>query len=284
MFTFYKEHYDELADLAVKADMRRYLVEDEGAKHYIDIDQYETALPLDTICVSFDSAVSLFGLEYVHEHGVAPWNLIRLKYALTKAFERMDESSIIRISADLGHYVGDIHVPLHTHSNYNGQQTDQLGIHALWESRLPEKFFEGYDLFNGSASYWESVHDSIWKIIEESHALVQRVFKEELLTKNSLEESARYTHELRNGKSFRNYSARYLRRYNSRLGDMVERRMRSAIRAAASLWFSAWVDAGQPSLEGVHGREFPKDIPLIDSTEGSQESARIEVSRRAKIH
>jgi hypothetical protein len=29
---------------------------------------------------------------------------------------------------------------------------------------------------------------------------------------------------------------------------MVERRMRAAIRMTGSLWFSAWIDAGQPDL------------------------------------
>jgi hypothetical protein len=42
----------------------------------------------------------------------------------------------------LGHYIGDAHVPLHTTSNYNGQKTNQHGIHGLWESRIPEQLFD----------------------------------------------------------------------------------------------------------------------------------------------
>ena len=32
---------------------------------------------------------------------------------------------------------------------------------------------------------------------------------------------------------------------------MVERRLRLSIKAIGSLWYSAWVDAGQPVLEGM---------------------------------
>jgi len=284
MFGFYRSHYSELAELAVKADMRRYIVENEGARHYIDIDQYEEALPLDTVAVHFDSACSIYGEEFLAEHGIAPWNIIRLKCALSKAFELSDRSAILRLSADLGHYIGDIHVPLHTHSNYNGQQTGQHGIHALWESRLPEKYFDRYDLYTRQANYWENVSDSVWRIIESSHELVRQVLNLELHTRNSLDESARFTYEMRNGTSFRNYSSKYLKRYNAGLGDMVERRMRSAIHSVASLWFTAWVDAGQPvlSIEG----EIRKDsaISTIDRLDSAIQRLQKKLSGRTKIH
>lgn len=273
-----------MAELAVKADMRRYIVENEGARHYIDIDQFENALPLDTVAVHFDSACSIYGEDFMAEHGVAPWNIIRLKYALSKAFELLDRSAILRLSADLGHYIGDIHVPLHTHSNYNGQKTGQHGIHALWESRLPEKFYDRYDLYTGRANYWESVGDSVWKIIETSHVLVKQVLDLELRTRNSLDETDRFTYELRNGRSFRNYSSKYLKRYNAGLGDMVERRMRSAIHAVASLWFTAWVDAGQPELSNAF--EAPKDTSTtsLDRLDSAIHRIQMRLSGRTKIH
>ncbi len=60
----------------------------------------------------------------------------------------------MRISAEFGHYIADACVPLHTTSNYNGQLTDQVGIHAFWESRIPELFaVEEFDMIVGTASY-----------------------------------------------------------------------------------------------------------------------------------
>jgi hypothetical protein len=35
---------------------------------------------------------------------------------------------ILFIAADLGHYIADAHMPLHTSDNHDGQLTDQKGI------------------------------------------------------------------------------------------------------------------------------------------------------------
>ena len=37
---------------------------------------------------------------------------------------------------------------------------------------------------------------------------------------------------------------------------MVERRMRQAIFAVASFWYTAWVNAGQPDLSGLASETF----------------------------
>jgi hypothetical protein len=36
--------------------------------------------------------------------------------------------------------------------------------------------------------------------------------------------------------------------YHSMLRGMVERRMRNSIHMVGSIWYTAWVDAGQPDL------------------------------------
>ena len=45
---------------------------------------------------------------------------------------------------------------------------------------------------------------------------------------------------------------------------MVERRLRLSIIAIGNLWYSAWVDAGQPVLEGMQESEIPftEDIKI----------------------
>ena len=41
------------------------------------------------------------------------------------------------------------------------------------------------------------------------------------------------------------------------LSGMVERRMRKSIISIGNLWYSAWVDAGQPILDGMKNSETP---------------------------
>lgn len=104
-----------------------------------------------------------------------------------EAFKSKDNKRIIQLSADLGHYVADAHVPLHTTSNYNGQYTNQIGIHALWETRIPEMYMTDYDLFIGSAQYISDPVNFAWKIVRESNALVDSV----LLIEKALNKSFR---------------------------------------------------------------------------------------------
>ena len=44
------------------------------------------------------------------------------------------------------------------------------------------------------------------------------------------------------------YSPEYAAAFDRSLGNMVERRMRESIALVGSLWYTAWVNAGQPDL------------------------------------
>ena len=82
----------------------------------------------------------------------------------------------MRLSAEIGHYIGDACVPLHTTSNYNGQLTNQVGIHAFWESRIPELFaLEDFDMVVGTATYIEDPQTYFWDLVLDSHKEVARV-------------------------------------------------------------------------------------------------------------
>ena len=81
-----------------------------------------------------------------------------MKYKLQKAFERKNVDLILKYSADIGHYIGDAHVPLHTTENYNGKMTNQVGIHGLWGA-VVELISDNYDYFVGKANYVKDVLD-----------------------------------------------------------------------------------------------------------------------------
>lgn len=168
MFGFYKANIDYIRAFATRADQRRYVIEDEAPKHYIDLDHYETIVPIDTMPNRWESAVAKYGEKTLLEYGIVPWHINSILAWLTKAMKERDYERIIKLSADLGHYIGDAHVPLHTTENYNGQLTNQKGIHGLWESRLPEIFASNYDFFTGKAVYLGNPSEHIWQAISES--------------------------------------------------------------------------------------------------------------------
>src|SRR5215216_4064710 len=88
---------------------------------------------------------------------------------LVNAFKEKDAVRILKLSAEIGHYIADAHVPLHASSNHNGQLTNQKGIHGFWESRIPEMLAgKEWNFFIGRADYLKNPSSFIWKKLLES--------------------------------------------------------------------------------------------------------------------
>lgn len=177
--------------------------------------------------------------------------------------QRKNIDRILSLSADLGHYVGDAHVPLHTTKNYNGQYTNQRGIHGFWESRIPELLSEDYDYFVGKAKYISYPLDLSWNAVEQSFNAKDSVLELEKTLNEIFPSDQKYSIEDRGRTTMKVYSKEYSLKYNDMLNGMVERRMRETIIAIGSLWYTAWINAGQPNLNELIGlkpsEEFEKE-------------------------
>jgi hypothetical protein len=251
LLLFYKSHMDYITVHATDADRRRYLIKEEGPRHYIDLDHYGQ-FPFFSLPRSYREAKECYGEDSLQAHGIVPWQIRWSLSHLTEAFRKKDVKMILKYSADLGHYMSDAHVPLHTSSNHNGQYTNQHGIHGFWESRVPELLAEStFDFFIGPAVYLNDPESFIWKRVLESAYAVDSVLTMERKLSASIRPDGKYAFEERNGKLIRQYSASFTTRYNTLLSGMVERRMRQSIHAVASAWMTAWMDAGQPELSGL---------------------------------
>ncbi|WP_206367066.1 zinc dependent phospholipase C family protein [Sphingobacterium sp. SGG-5] len=246
MAVFYKKHIRTITERATDPDKRCYVDTAEGPRHFIDLDRFEENI--DSIPIHWSKAKEKYTERRLLTQGVVPWQIWRSYQNLVQAFIKRDQNKIIKYSADIGHYIADAHVPLHTTSNYNGQFTDQIGIHAFWETRLPEMFSAQYDLFIGPAVYIADPLQAAWDIVKESHARVDSVLHVEKRLSEELKESDRKTYLTRNGQLIFTYSDSYATAYHHALNGMVERRLRSSIYNVASYWYSAWIDAGQPKL------------------------------------
>ncbi len=177
-----------------------------------------------------------------------PWHIELMLQRLTNAFKDRNTNQILRYSAEIGHYIADGHVPLHTSSNYNGQKTNQRGIHGFWESRIPELFGENFDYWVGKARYISKPNESIWKFVLESAAAVDSVlsFEQELTQKVATDE--KYCYETRAQTILQTYCEGFSKQYADMLDGMIERRMRDATISIGSFWYTAWVNAGQPDM------------------------------------
>lgn len=256
MILLYKQHISFIEEHAVDPDKRRYTVTAEGPRHYIDIDRYGQ-YPYPGLPRSWKDAVARYSADSLQVHGIVPWWLQTMLQRLTNAFREKNQAAILKYSAEIGHYIGDAHVPLHASSNHNGQFTNQKGIHGFWESRIPELVAEQeWDFLVGRATYISNPGEFIWKRVLESAAATDTVLKLEKELSQAVHADQRFAFEERNGTIIRQYSSAYTRLYNQRLNGMVERRMRQSIFATASFWYTAWVNAGQPDLRSLSNKEF----------------------------
>jgi len=266
MMVLYKPNIAFLEEHAVDPDKRRYTVPGEGPRHYIDIDHYGN-YPYDSLPRKWNDAIAKYSEDTLNTYGIVPWWLQIMLYRLTDAFKEKNQARILKYSADIGHYIADAHVPLHTTKNHNGQYTDQKGIHGFWESRIPELLAEKeWDFFIGKAEFIKNPADFIWKRVVESAAAADTVLKFEKELSLSFPPDQRFAFEDRNGQLIRQYSSSYSKAYNDKLKGMVERRMRQSIFAVASFWYTAWVNAGQPDLTKLSNKNFsPEDLKEFEN-------------------
>jgi hypothetical protein len=264
MGIFFYNHLDFMAEESLIPDVRIYAINDkaEANRHYIDL-EYLRKSPAEVITPHWKEAVKRYGDSLLNASGILPWYIDSMMNKLTKAFKDRNKSYILFLSADLGHYLADAHVPLHTTANHNGQLTGQRGIHSFWESYLPEKFGHNYNFYTGDARYIPDVKKEIWRIIEESHTLVDSVLTIHRNLNNQVSSDMMYQKDS-TGKQLVNrynqpvYTVAYGKKYHDMLNGMVERQMRKSIMATANFWFTAWVNAGKPDMTSLDAREVTK--------------------------
>ncbi len=263
MLLFYKPHIHFLSEHSVDPDKRRYAVAAEAPRHYIDLDKYGTT---DSLPQRWDSAVAKLPEDTLNKHGIVPWWVQTMQYRLTEAFKEKDGARILKFSAEIGHYISDAHVPLHASSNHNGQLTGQHGIHGLWESRVPELLAQNeWNFFIGKAAYIANTSEFMWQRVKESAAAADTVLRYDKELSNRFPADKKFAFEVRNGVVVRQYSTAYTKAYDAVLKGMVERRMQQSIQAVASIWLTAWINAGQPDLSSLQNTTFTqKDLETFE--------------------
>lgn len=258
MANFYRTNIEFITEHAVSADKKRYVDSSEAPHHFFDADRYGKQ-PFKTMPQHWIDAAAKYTSDTLNKYGTVPWAITSNYYWLVKAFKAHDTTGILITSANLAHYISDAHTPLHLTQNYDGQLTNQQGIHGLWESRLPELFANGYHYNVGKARYISNPLNEAFKICISSYKKVDTVLRVERMLNKTFPPLQKYTIEHRGNRKVKVYSVAYSRAYHKLLRGMVQRQMRASILSVGSFWFSAWVDAGQPDLNKLIQKPLSKD-------------------------
>ncbi|TDW51501.1 S1/P1 nuclease [Flavobacterium sp. 270] len=252
---FFYNHIDFITQEASVPDIRKYALnyKDENPRHYFDMENFGA---VDSIPQTMEAAKKKYDAKFLNDNGILPWYIEDLMVKLTTAFKNKNRAEILFLAADLGHYIGDAHMPLHTSANHDGQLSDQKGIHSLWESKLPELFAKNYKLNVPEAQYYQDVHKATWDMINDTHSLVKPLLDIDKKLRTSTPEGEVFKKDA-DGKILKTkyntavFTDEYATKLHKDLNGMVESQMRKAISATASFWYTAWVNAGKPDLSSL---------------------------------
>lgn len=255
---FYYRHLPELVKRSTAPDERREADPSEAPRHFIDMDHFGDN-PFGLMPKTWDKAVAKYTADTLRKYGTVPWTVMDVKEQLTEAFRKRDTVAIISLSADLGHYVGDAFVPLHTTENYDGQLTKQEGLHSLWESKLPERFISKYKLDAEPGKYLKDPQSSIWQVVQESYGFLGATFDLEEDVSRKFTPETKYVFSHKYGKTRRAYSDAFADAYHEKVGGQVAYRLKGAPTMVASMWMTAWRDAGSPDLNALLKKKPTKE-------------------------
>jgi hypothetical protein len=209
----------------------------EGPRHFLDMEPYGDP---DHLPRTLEEAQARIGGDY-YRKGVLPWIIQDRWRDLVDAFKEGDPARVALVSAILGHYIGDAHVPLHTTTNHDGQLTGQRGVHSRWESDLVGRNVTAEDLSVQPAQPDADFLDRPWDWLGAAHALVPQLLEDD-------READRSTPVGSRGK--RRTQAYWLI-FWARQGPSVEQQLQLAGQHLGDAILNAWLAAGSPRPPAV---------------------------------
>ena len=253
MQPFFYQNMDYLVTNAPRPDMRRNQDSTEAPKHFIDLEMYgkdaATQMPMD-----WASAEKLYTRDSLLKYGYVPYHIMYMKGKLTDAFRNGHKDSILFYAADLGHYIGDANVPLHTTVNYDGQLTDQKGLHSLWESMIPEIEIGNYNLYTRhKANYLPNPDIAIWQAVRRAASLLPDMLAKEKEVSKGFTDAQKFRVQIRRGRESKSYTSEFAKAYAASLQNTINDQLITSANLIADFWYTSWVDAGKPDLSTLRG-------------------------------
>lgn len=247
--SFFYLNMDYGVRYSVRPDQRRNEDSTEATKHYINFEAFGDSaawkMPL-----YWQQAVATYTKDSLIKHGYVPYYIIMMKERLTNAFRNAKADSVLFYATDMAHYIGDANVPLHATLNYDGQLTGQKGLHALWESMIPEILIDQYNLRSRhKAKYLDHPEETIWNAVRRSFTMVEEVLAKEKEVSKSFTDSTKYRVQIRNGREVRSYTSEFAKAYSAALGTSINDQLIRTADMIADFWYTAWVDAGKPDVD-----------------------------------
>ncbi|MFH2069724.1 MAG: hypothetical protein ABIJ11_00735 [Elusimicrobiota bacterium] len=266
-FGFYEDY---LVENAPAPDHWKTFAKDEGIRHYMDMDNFEK-YPFKNMPRKYKDMIQKYGREKVHENGLLPWATLQCIELLTGYMKSGKWPEALLVAATLGHYVGDGHQPLHTAANYDGQLTGNTGIHFRYEVTMTEAFLAEITLDGGAPVYASVASPEKPGKKDEKSGMADaqaRKTRSQLAKKvKSVKKPLDYIFDYitvsypgvkpimdadtKHKGNIESDPDRYYRLIWQDTRPMTSVALQNARVALASLWYTAWKNAGSPKIPRI---------------------------------
>ncbi len=219
----------------------------EAPRHFIDLETYDR---LDEF--QHPDSAALPPGESAESDGIVPWVITGLVDRLSNAMRTNNWTEAAQVAGALAHYAGDLCMPLHTTSNYDGLESGNDGIHTRWETEMPRRKMKSRRFANTPPVHIPSLWPSITGELARAHGFVPDIL--------NADDAAQSESDGMNREDIY-YDVLWAKTRFIFIGQME----RSAA-WLASLWYTAWVNAGSPPIppppdnihfDSIHPRTTP---------------------------
>jgi len=227
---------DSMTVHASDADYNKNNDPNEEYRHYMDIEYYTEFLATGRIPQNWDSLVALHGLNFVIGNGYVPFAIIAYTDSVKRYFQQRNWQMAMLKAADLGHYVGDAHNPLHCTRYYNGWSSYSNGIHSRYETGLITRDTAYIQYTGNNVSYINDINNFAFNIVYSSNSYVDSVY---------------YADSVAHSVAGSTSSALYYQTFWSLASNYTIQFFKNASYKLACLVYTAWVNAGSPLPVGI---------------------------------
>jgi hypothetical protein len=235
---FFVKHRAFIAEHSIDPDLWRTAgFTEEPPQHFVDLDAFGPA-PFDALPRDRDAAIAKFGKEMVQKNGLLPWRVEEMHGRLVRAFTDVKaqrpyaRDNVKFLSAVIAHYVSDAFVPFHAVTNYDGQLTNQHGLHSRFESQLFERYRARLRIRPVPIRVTKAPRDFVFDTLVTSAGFVDPML--------AADREAIGSGDV--------YDRAYYDRFFAKARPTLERRLSEAIAGTAAVIAHAWEEGGKPSL------------------------------------
>ncbi|HEV8392701.1 MAG TPA: hypothetical protein VGQ37_00445 [Vicinamibacterales bacterium] len=236
----FEKHRAKVVERVIDPDTWRAAgFSEEEPNHFLDLDWEGYGKdPFRELPRDYTAAIAKFGRARILQNGTVPWRTEEMFGNLERAFRDYErrgafgQIDIIHFSAWLGHYVSDAIQPFHGVINFDGQLTQQNGVHARFESTLVERYKSQLVLAPKPLPPVRAPRDFIFERLIEDTRLAPVILKADLDAIGSRDM----------------YDDAYYDAFFRATRPVLEQRLNDSIAAVAAVITGAWEAAGRPPV------------------------------------